>query len=468
MNPIASLLGPTLAEPPSAPEPDAPVQPFAPLLSHLLAALFRAEQGPVPVATPAVSLPADANGEGDGSVEDALETDAPSAGEGTPGRATPPNGPPDLHDLHDSVPSLQGPRPGVGARGAEPSEAGEPASRRRPLGVEPVMTESAELVDDPGRTTATDVAIASTLASGRFARAGEAPNEKSEPSGLAGEGAGRGGRIELASQVWVRPEAATHLISMAELATMLQERLRKEPPTAPDTDAVSMRLPEDQGRVLEAEITSRPAKDPAQRSADTLASALSAVRGALARPAAGRAPECADEPASPADLEGDGTAAMFPVDLSPAGERSGTGASRHAPAVDAASPTELVEEAAAKAPSRGDRVTVEFVDDRGETGRLRVSVRGEQLQATIMPSDARMAEQLSSRVSELHRTLARHGFVDAQVTVREPAVSRSGTGERPADRDGENSAERWTQERARRDDHSGRHPRRRDQRGQNR
>ncbi|MEZ4588861.1 MAG: hypothetical protein R2909_21010 [Gemmatimonadales bacterium] len=67
---------------------------------------------------------------------------------------------------------------------------------------------------------------------------------------------------------------------------------------------------------------------------------------------------------------------------------------------------------------RADRVTVDLADDLGDIGRLRLSVHGPSLRATIVPATREVGGQLESGMRELTRTLAERGFSDARVTVQ--------------------------------------------------
>ncbi|HMV32427.1 MAG TPA: flagellar hook-length control protein FliK, partial [Gemmatimonadales bacterium] len=50
--------------------------------------------------------------------------------------------------------------------------------------------------------------------------------------------------------------------------------------------------------------------------------------------------------------------------------------------------------------------------------RIRVSVLGDQVRATILPPDSTSARQLEQRMDELQAALVRQGFTDAKVSVQ--------------------------------------------------
>ena len=64
--------------------------------------------------------------------------------------------------------------------------------------------------------------------------------------------------------------------------------------------------------------------------------------------------------------------------------------------------------------------TVSFDSGDGQEGRLRVSLRGETLRATIQMPDAAAAQRLEQDLGELSRALRGHGFEDARLTIDAP------------------------------------------------
>jgi len=62
-------------------------------------------------------------------------------------------------------------------------------------------------------------------------------------------------------------------------------------------------------------------------------------------------------------------------------------------------------------------VTLRFDGPDGLEQRIRVSVFGESVRATIL-TDGRSAAQMERALPDLHRSLAEHGFRDAQVGIR--------------------------------------------------
>jgi hypothetical protein len=77
-------------------------------------------------------------------------------------------------------------------------------------------------------------------------------------------------------------------------------------------------------------------------------------------------------------------------------------------------------------------VELRFTTGDGAEGRLRVSVRGQAVRATIVAPDAPTARELERGMSDLQRALAERGFLRSEVIVR-PRVSAgaAGAGERP-------------------------------------
>ncbi len=130
----------------------------------------------------------------------------------------------------------------------------------------------------------------------------------------------------------------------------------------------------------------------------------------------------------------------------------GTRAGASAKAAGAA-PGEAGEAAAARARKLAGKagrssgfVLVPFRDEAGAEGRVRLSVRGSALNATILSSDRDTVERLGRRLGELHRALADRGFTEAQLNVRESRAAASTPG-RPAPQDdpgrsGQNHPER--------------------------
>ena len=69
-----------------------------------------------------------------------------------------------------------------------------------------------------------------------------------------------------------------------------------------------------------------------------------------------------------------------------------------------------------------DHVTVRFHEDGGGEGRLRLSLRGTALRATIVPSSPDGLEGLTERLGDLRRSLVEQGFVQPRVSVQAPGV----------------------------------------------
>ena len=69
---------------------------------------------------------------------------------------------------------------------------------------------------------------------------------------------------------------------------------------------------------------------------------------------------------------------------------------------------------------RIDHLTLDLKDDAGDFGRLRVSVSGPQVRATIMPNDPAMADRLNLEIRQLKVSLQERGFPEPRVTVQAP------------------------------------------------
>ena len=92
------------------------------------------------------------------------------------------------------------------------------------------------------------------------------------------------------------------------------------------------------------------------------------------------------------------------------------------PATGAASPLTGAPEAAAEVlpgtPQGTDRVTVSYVDSDGAAGRIRLSVRGDAVRATIVSDHAPAAHGLAEDLGALRRGLAERGFSDSNLAVQ--------------------------------------------------
>ncbi|MEQ1832725.1 MAG: flagellar hook-length control protein FliK, partial [Candidatus Eisenbacteria bacterium] len=84
----------------------------------------------------------------------------------------------------------------------------------------------------------------------------------------------------------------------------------------------------------------------------------------------------------------------------------------------AAAPVELPTEPPVIA--NPSHATVSFDSGDGQEGRLRVSLRGDTLRATIQMPDAAAAQRLEQDLGELSRALRTHGFEEARLTVDAP------------------------------------------------
>lgn len=71
---------------------------------------------------------------------------------------------------------------------------------------------------------------------------------------------------------------------------------------------------------------------------------------------------------------------------------------------------------------RVEHLMLNIADDQGEYGRLKVSVAGTSVRATILPNDPVLAERLTVDLRQLKQQLGDRGFADAAVTVQAPRV----------------------------------------------
>ena len=72
---------------------------------------------------------------------------------------------------------------------------------------------------------------------------------------------------------------------------------------------------------------------------------------------------------------------------------------------------------------RVDSLLLDLKDEQGDYGKLRVTVAGPNVRATIMPTDPSMADRLNVEIRQLHQTLQERGFPEAKLTVQNPAAS---------------------------------------------
>lgn len=110
-------------------------------------------------------------------------------------------------------------------------------------------------------------------------------------------------------------------------------------------------------------------------------------------------------------------AAQLPVE---SGTPEVTSGFRPAPgAATAADPTDRIAR-------RVEHLMLNIADDQGEYGRLKVSVAGTSVRATILPNDPVLAERLTVDLRQLKQQLGDRGFADAAVTVQAPRVVENG------------------------------------------
>jgi hypothetical protein len=69
---------------------------------------------------------------------------------------------------------------------------------------------------------------------------------------------------------------------------------------------------------------------------------------------------------------------------------------------------------------RVDHLMLDLQDDQGGYGRLRISLSGSTLRATLMPNDQAMADRLTVDIRQLHQSLQEQGFPTPKITVQNP------------------------------------------------
>ncbi len=74
---------------------------------------------------------------------------------------------------------------------------------------------------------------------------------------------------------------------------------------------------------------------------------------------------------------------------------------------------------------RVEHLMLNIADDQGEYGRLKVSVTGTSVRATILPNDPVLAERLTVDLRQLRQQLGDRGFADAVVTVQAPKAAEA-------------------------------------------
>ncbi len=84
---------------------------------------------------------------------------------------------------------------------------------------------------------------------------------------------------------------------------------------------------------------------------------------------------------------------------------------------------------------RMEQVTVDLKDEAGDHGRLRLSVQGSSLRATILPNDPELATRLNDGLRELRQNLSDRGFAAPRISVQGPRVADGLPGLAPLGRD---------------------------------
>lgn len=69
---------------------------------------------------------------------------------------------------------------------------------------------------------------------------------------------------------------------------------------------------------------------------------------------------------------------------------------------------------------RVDSLLLDLKDDQGDYGRLRVSVSGPTVRATILPNDPGLADRLHVGIRELRQSLEDRGFTEPRLSVQQP------------------------------------------------
>ncbi len=167
------------------------------------------------------------------------------------------------------------------------------------------------------------------------------------------------------------------------------------------------------GRALREAVAARPAMRPAPDLPSDRQELPIAARDESPR-AARREPEERSDPPAPSDAGARGSAG------------AAEGRARESRPMDGADRAALREahELREAWVERGrpagaaDRVTLQVADSDGRQTRIRVSVLGDQVRATILPPDSSSARQLEQRMDELQAALVRQGFTDAKVSVQ--------------------------------------------------
>ncbi len=72
---------------------------------------------------------------------------------------------------------------------------------------------------------------------------------------------------------------------------------------------------------------------------------------------------------------------------------------------------------------RVDSLMLDLRDEQGDYGRLRVSVSGPTVRATILPNDPGLADRLNVGIRELRQALEERGFTDSRLNVQQPKTT---------------------------------------------
>jgi hypothetical protein len=166
-------------------------------------------------------------------------------------------------------------------------------------------------------------------------------------------------------------------------------------------------------------------RDPAKHTAgdEQPASSIARLRGqaAIGSFAARLAANAAATAAAAAAPTATATAGLSPAPLSVSTAPGPAAAARTVPA-GLNAPGAAVARAQTAANAGGSRpstLVVPFEDDGGNAGRIRLTLRGDALQATILAANRETAQRLSSSLGELQQALGERGFSGARLTVRQ-------------------------------------------------
>lgn len=232
--------------------------------------------------------------------------------------------------------------------------------------------------------------------------------------------------------------------SASEPGKHSEVRNREAPPenTRPETTPRETSAPPAPGKADAAEES--PASAPAMRRGDraaggapgaekpaTEAKAPAAVSAAVAAAEAESAP-------APSAVRADAPVigGLRAITLRAAGSLASAPASSAGPGAPA--PSTLATAPGSVPGASGARtstVVVPFQEANGQEGRIRLALRGDSLQATILSSNRETVQRLGSQLTDLQRALSERGFAEARLTVRQSGTEGNATSSTPSGRD---------------------------------